>query len=92
MTDENDGILATLAVQALVFVSALIGAIGTGLWAWANAPVVGGDFWPYIRVGAALVGALIGAKVGAVVMVILAFLGLGLFGVGVWLLSVVSGR
>ena len=53
------------------FLASIAGYIGGfvvfAVVAWFIAPPVGGEFWPYIRVGAALVAGTIGAGVGQLV-------------------------
>lgn len=51
-------------VSVSLFAGCLAGVVAGAAIAWAYAPPVGGEFWPYIRVGAALIGAAIGSKVG----------------------------
>jgi len=46
-------------------------AIIAAVSAWLFAPAVGGELWPYIRVGVTLVAAWVGLYIGAI---------LGLFG------------
>lgn len=49
------------------FLFAIIGMIVGAFIVWNQAPVVGGEWWPYIRIGATAVGAIIAAKVGVLV-------------------------
>lgn len=59
------GGIGLAAIFGLVF--SLLGLLGAGFWVWNNAPVVGGEWWFYIRIGATVVCAIIGAKLGAIV-------------------------
>jgi len=49
----------------------LLGFGAGALYAWNNAPVAGGEFWPYIRVVVAILAGLLTAKVAALVGVFL---------------------
>lgn len=53
--------------QIVMILFALAGLAGGALIAWNHAPVVGGEWWPYIRAGAAILGAVIGAKIAAII-------------------------
>lgn len=64
---SDDAFIAVFAAQILAFALALVGLAAGAYLAWTHAPPVGGEWWPYIRVGAVIVAAVIGAKVGALV-------------------------
>jgi hypothetical protein len=48
----------------------LLGAIGGAISVWVYAPPVGGEWFFYIRVVAALIGAFVGANVGAIALAV----------------------
>lgn len=59
------GSIGASAILGVIF--SVIGmAIGAFL-VWNHAPMVGGSWWFYIRIGATIIGALVGAKIGAIV-------------------------
>lgn len=56
----------------------VIGAISASafaVYAWLKAPMVGGEFWPYIRFLVALVAGGVGFPVGSMVGYIIGFIG-----------------
>jgi len=55
----------------MVIIGWLLGFGAGALYAWNNAPVAGGEFWPYIRVVVAILAGLLTAKVAALVGVLL---------------------
>lgn len=59
------GGIAFAMVFGLVF--GIIGTVVAGLFAWHNAPPVGGEWWFYIRVALTIIAAYIGGKIAAVV-------------------------
>ena len=76
------------AIGLLVsLLSAVVVGILAALATWMYAPPVGGEFWPYIRVGAALVAGIIGAKLGIVLAALLTFALLGLVIATQWVID-----
>jgi len=66
-TTDNAFFGGMLIMQAFAVIAAVSG-LAVGAWfVWTNAPVVGGEFWPYIRVVGSIIGAIIGAKVFALI-------------------------
>lgn len=59
----------------------LFGAVVSGLYVWHNAPQVGGEWWPYVRVVAAVIAAIIGGKVAALAAAIVVVLALASYAV-----------
>lgn len=41
--------------------------IAIGVITWMYAPPVGGEYWPYIRVGAAMIAGYLGAQIGVMI-------------------------
>lgn len=54
-------------VVGLTILGLALGGVGAGGYVWMNAPPVGGAFWPYIRVFAAVLAGLVGLKIGALI-------------------------
>jgi len=48
-----------------------MGFVGATWYAWHNAPIVGGEYWPYIRVGIAVVAGFISAHVLSILAAII---------------------
>lgn len=71
----------TVAVQLLVLLGTVFGAILGGWIAWTQAPPIGGDAWVYIHVAVTIFGAIIGAKVGAIVLAIVGVFVIAVLGV-----------
>lgn len=69
MTDDVDALTAIGMLVGIVF-----GGLSAGILTWMYAPPVGGEFWPYIRVGATLVAMAVGAKLGIILVAIGAIL------------------
>ena len=65
-------------LQMTMAIAWLIGFFGVGIATWIFAPPVGGEFWPYIRVGASLLAGFVGAKISVFIFVPLA---LGFIGI-----------
>lgn len=64
-----------------VIISAVILFIGipvwTGLYVWHNASMVGGEWWPYIRIVVSVIGGILVFKaIWVVVWIVVTFLGL----------------
>ena len=76
------GVAAVIALQFVVIGGALIGFVGAAYLTWTYAPAVGGEWWPYIRALAALIGGAIGAKVIGIVAYVV---GMIFVGPGAWL-------
>lgn len=79
MSDRFFGM--TVALQGVAVLVGLVSAIGSGWYVWVNAPVIGGELWPYIRVVATIVGAIIGFKIGVLVVALLGLIAVGVAGV-----------
>jgi len=60
--DEDDFLLGAWGSAIL---GAFVGGFGGAIYAWMAAPVVGGEFWPYIRVGIVFVAGSVGLPLGA---------------------------
>ena len=60
----------------------VIGFGGATWYAWHNAPIIGGEYWPYIRVAVAVIAGFIsahvmsvlGAIIGALLAVVVGFI------------------
>lgn len=63
----SEEIVSAIVPWATAIVGWLFGLGAGALYAWNNAPIVGGEFWPYIRVFVAAFAGLLTAKVGAIV-------------------------
>lgn len=65
----------------LVVPSYIGGGLIGGYLAWVHAPPVGGEYWPYIRALAAIVGAAVGAHVATLALLVLVAVVVGILGV-----------
>jgi hypothetical protein len=66
-----------------ILVSAIASGV-TGAWlVWTRAPPVGGEWWPYIRGAAAIIGGVVGLKVGALVATVILGTVVGMVGLAV---------
>lgn len=64
-----DGALAGgIGLAAVLGLVLSVTGLAVGAWlTWHNVPVVGGEWWFYIRAAATVIGAVVGAKVGGIV-------------------------
>lgn len=67
----SEEIVSVVATWGMAIIGWLLGLGAGALYAWNNAPVAGGEFWPYIRVVVAILAGLLTAKVAALVGVLL---------------------
>lgn len=70
MPQHNNGMAAMFGAQVITLLLALVGfAVGAYL-IYHHAPVVGGEYWPYIRIVVSIIGGVIVGKVAAIVGVL----------------------
>lgn len=69
---------AEIVALAVYVGSIVIGGVVAMWLVWVYAPPVGGEWWPYIRVAATLIGGVVGAKIAAILATLLAFVVVGL--------------
>lgn len=67
----SEEMISAVVPWAMAIIGWLLGFGAGALYAWNNAPVAGGEFWPYIRVVVAILAGLLTAKVAALVGVLL---------------------
>jgi len=61
-----------IGAQVFGIIGALAGLVAGAFLVWNHAPVVGGEWWPYVHVVATAIGGVIGAKIGVLVGMICA--------------------
>lgn len=64
---EEGAVLGTITVYAMGLIFAVVGLLYGGYYTWTHAPVVGGEWWPYIRVAATVFGAFLSMKISAII-------------------------
>jgi len=67
----SEEIVSVVVPWAMAIIGWLLGLGAGALYAWNNAPMVGGEFWPYIRVVVVILAGLLTAKVAALVGLLL---------------------
>lgn len=81
MTNTQYNTDPAVAGYLIALACIVVGGLAGAALVWVFAPPVGGAWWPYIHVGAALIGAIVGAKL----MILLAWGGavllIGILGV-----------
>lgn len=64
---EEGAVLGALTVHATGLLFAIAGLIAGLYFTWMNAPAVGGEMWPYIRVVAMVFGGFIAMKISGII-------------------------
>lgn len=64
VSNDTNTVLLLVPVVIVLLVSAAVPAY----LVWLTAPPVGGEFFPYVRLGAAMITAIVGAFLGAFIL------------------------